>query len=210
MNKRLLVGLCLLCVGLLTGDTPRVPIPAAPEPAYDPDRTVAVLVAHVLFREEQFDTVRTRLNRAGYRLRVASRDTLIATGFDHTVIRPDAAWEDIDPGEFAGLVLIGGSGAVLHWNDSTLFAVCRAFASEDRIVGAIGLAVPILAWADLLENRRATTFPDRNAVATLTDVGAHYVHSPVVQDGNVITAVDTDQARAFADRLIAALDRKSP
>ena len=209
MNKRMLVGLCLLCVGLLAGDTPRIPIPSTPEPAYDPDRTVAVLVAHVLFREEQFDAVRVRLNRAGYRIRVASRDTLIATGIDHTVIRPDAAWMDLDPDEFAGLVLIGGSGAILHWNDSTLFAVCRAFASGNRFVGAIGLAVPILAWADLLENRRATTFPDPGAVATLADVGAHYVHAPVVQDGNIITAVDTDQARAFADHIVAVLDRRN-
>jgi protease I len=181
-------------------------------PAFRPPNqagAVVVFVPQRLFREEQLEIVRTRLMRADCDLLLAAPDTLIAVGMDHTIIRPDIRLRDVDPDVARALVLVGGSGIIRHWADTTLHALCRGFVERGRLVAAIGLANICLARAGVLDGRAATVFPDRDAIAELDRAGAGYRARPVVVDGPVITGLDAEAARAFSLALVDRLDREA-
>lgn len=173
----------------------------------DPGRRVAVFVGPVLFDEEEFQHVHRSLVVAGWRPVIVGADTGIARGYENTVVRPELAGAELDPASFAALVLIGGSGAVLHWQDSALFAVARGFAEAGKPVAASGLAVPILARAGILAGRKTAFFRDAAALELVTDHGARFRFAPVIADGNIITAAGADigTRRRFAAAVVAAL-----
>ncbi|HDQ99878.1 MAG TPA: hypothetical protein ENN51_06310 [candidate division WOR-3 bacterium] len=180
-------------------------IDPGPVPA-DPAQRVAVFVPPVLFDEHAFIFVYRSLVNAGWYPVLVGADTVIATGFDETMVRPELRRNELTPDRFAGLVLIGGSGAALHWQDSILFAAARAFEQEGKPVAAYGLAVPILARAGLLDGRAAAFFPESEGIPLITDHGARFAFGPVVADGNIITGHGDDAARRFVETIIRALE----
>jgi protease I len=206
MTKLTAIAALLLSLGasLAPADT----LPASPPP--DRDGPVVVFVSQRLFREEVLELVRARLLRSGCEVLIAAPDTLVAVGMDRTIIRPDLRLEDIDPAAVRALVLVGGSGIIRHWADSTLMGLCRTLAGQGRLVAGIGLANVCLARAGLLQGRRATVFANRDAIAELKAGGARYRPDPVVTDGPLVTALDASAARPFALALAARLERGRP
>ncbi|UCG41876.1 MAG: DJ-1/PfpI family protein [candidate division WOR-3 bacterium] len=179
-------------------------IPVAPGKAKPEGITVLVFVARRMYREEPLEGLRSKFDKHGIGLKVASRDTAIAVGMNRTVIRPDLRLRDADPAEFDMLVLNGGSGAALYWDDTVVHAKVREFAQAGRPLAAIDIAPVILAKAGVLKDRRATVYPHRAAVTWLKENGALYSFNPVVTDDGIITASDTEQTKRFVD---AILDR---
>ena len=177
---------------------------ATPGTAKSEGTTVLVLVARRMYREEPLEGLRSKFDKHGIRLKVASRDTAIAVGMNRTVIRPDMRLRDADPADFDMLVLNGGSGAALYWDDTVVHSKVRQFAQAGKPVAAIGIAPVILAKAGVLQGRRATVYPHRAAVTWLKENGALYSFNPVVTDDGIITASDAEQTKPFVD---AILDR---
>jgi protease I len=121
------------------------------------------------------------------------------------VVRLDLALRDANAADYAGLVLIGGSGAALYWDDSLLQARCREFAANGKVVAAIGIAPVTLARAGVLKGRSATAFRDRAVVDWMRKAGAKYCFKGVVTDRNLITAESSEQARAFGQAVADAV-----
>ncbi len=167
--------------------------------------TVLVFVARRMYREEQLEGLRSQFDKHGVRLKVASRDTTIAVGMNRTVIRPDIRLRDADPADFDMLVLNGGSGAALYWDDSIVHAKVREFAQAGKPLAAIETAPVMLAKAGVLKGRRATVYPHRAAVTWLKQNGALYSFNPVVTDDGIITASDTEQTKRFVDAILNRL-----
>ena len=195
MSKANLLLICLLVLGTATAGSGK-------------RSAVLVFVAQKMFREQTLELTRRQLSHAGYRVTVAAAETTIAVSMNQTVIRPDIALADACADSFAALVLIGGSGMTLFWDDSIVHARCREFAEAGRLVGSIGLANVCLARAGLLEGHKATIFPHRAAVEHLLEGGAYYVPNPVVVDRNIITADQTSHVRGFAKAIVTLLDRR--
>jgi putative intracellular protease/amidase len=105
-------------------------------------------------------------------------------------------------------VLIGGSGAVMYWEDSLLHAKCEEFVEAGRIVASIGLATIALTRSELMEGRKVAVYRDRGAVRIVTEDQAVYADAGLVEDGPFITAVGTEQADDFGRAIVAALDRR--
>lgn len=166
---------------------------------------VLVFVPQSLFLDEEYDAVTSRLSRAGLRVVTSSTDTTAAESMDGLLIKPELPLAAADPADYAGLVLVGGSGAVLYWGDSLLHARCREFAAAGRLVAAIGIMPVALARAGLLKGRRATVFPDRRAVEFLKEAGARVSLNEIVTDGNIVTASRSRTARALARHIARRL-----
>jgi protease I len=120
-------------------------------------------------------------------------------------VKPRLALRDVRPEYFGGLVLFGGSGATLYWNDSLLLQRVREFAAAGKLVAAIGTMPLALANAGVLKGRRATVFRERPAIAMLRAAGARHSFNNIVSDRGVITAADWRSARAFGRAVAAAL-----
>ncbi|MBI8989207.1 DJ-1/PfpI family protein [Corynebacterium meridianum] len=98
----------------------------------------------------------------------------------------DVAIDDVDPAEYAGLIIPGGRAPeYLRLNENVLNIV-RAFFDADKPVAATCHGPLILARAGVLDGRECAAFgmcePD------VTDAGATYVDAADVTSGNLVTA----------------------
>ena len=187
------------------GQPPPIPVQPAAAATGAPGRTVLVYLPQQLFNEEEFEPALRRLSLAGVDTRLAASDSGIAVSMSQLVVRLDLTLRDANVADYAGLVLIGGSGAAAYWDDSLLQARCREFANSGKVVAAIGIAPVTLARAGALKGRQATVFRDRTTVDWLRQAGAKYSFNGVVADRNIITAASSEQARAFGQAIANAV-----
>lgn len=158
-----------------------------------------MIVAPRAFRDEEFKIPYEFLTGLGHKIRVASRDTIYATGLLGTVIKPQLVIKEIDSLAFDGMILVGGTGAAIYWNDENVHNLARYFErTPGKIVSAICLAPITLARAGILNGRRATVFRDRSTIAEFKEKGVLYLQDDVVISGNVITAASPQDSEKFA------------
>ncbi len=101
-------------------------------------------------------------------------------------IESDIAFKDVDPDEYAALVLPGGRAPEYLRYDEGLVRIIRDFFSKDKPVASICHGIEILGTADVVRGKKVTTIPKCRFDATVC--GAIYVEEPVVRDGNLICA----------------------
>jgi protease I len=167
-------------------------------------KPVLVLVAARDFSFEEFQPVVTGLRNTGLKIAVAASDSLRAQATDDSVVIPDLALRDVDPAAYSGLVVVGGIGSVLYWNDSLVLGLVRSFAEGNRrVLAGIGVGPVLLAKAGVLRGRRATAYADLRAVRFLAEGGAEYVNREIVSDGLIVTA----SGAAAAGKLVQAVAR---
>lgn len=118
-------------------------------------------------------------------------------------IRPGLVIADAKAEEWDALLIPGGliNPDHLRTNPEAV-ALVRAFAEAHKAIGAICHGPWLLVEADLLRGRKATCWPSIRT--DLRNAGAELVDSPVVTDGNLVTAVGPEDAADFADALLAA------
>lgn len=187
------------------GQPPTIPVAPAPAPRGASIGPLLLYLPQQLFNEQEFDPALRRISQAGIRTLLVSGDSGVAVSMSQLIVNLDLTLRDVNAADYAGLVLIGGSGAALHWDDSLLQARCREFAADGKVVAAIGIAPVTLARAGVLKGRRATAFCDRATVDWLKQAGAKYGFRGLVADRNIITAQSSEQARAFGQAVAAAV-----
>ncbi len=169
-------------------------------------RHVVFVIAPERFRDEELDTPRRALERAGHHVTVVSTRLGEATGMlgerlKVTVLVASLAADDVD-----ALVLVGGAGAPAHlWDSEPLRRLVVAVHAAGRPVGAICLSPPVLARAGILAGKRATCYPTERAILELKRGGARSVTEPVVQDGTIVTANGPEAAADFGNALAQLL-----
>lgn len=119
-------------------------------------------------------------------------------------ITPDALVSDIDSEDFDALVLPGGvhNPDTLRMDD-TVIGLVQEFFDDGKTVAAICHAPWLLIEADVVDGKRATSWPSLRT--DLENAGAEVVDQAVVVDGNLITSRKPDDIPAFVDAILAAL-----
>ena len=151
---------------------------------------------------EVIDTVYPlmRLQESGFQVVVAGPDARTYSlvlhqrpvGWDITQetagyeIQADVAFKDVNPEEFAGLLVSGGRAPEYIRYDEHLLNAVRWMCNAGRPVGSVCHGIEVLATADVIRGKRVTTVPKCRFDAEVC--GATYVQTPVVVDGNLVTA----------------------
>jgi len=199
----------ILFIGVLAaaafGQPPIIPAEPAPAPAGAPERIVLIYLPQQLFNEQEFEPTLKRISQAGVKTMLVASDSGVAVSMSQLIVRLDLALRDVNVASYAGLVLVGGAGAALHWDDSLLQAKCREFADNGQVVAAIGIAPVTLARAGVLKGRKATMFRDRTAIEWFKQAGARFRFKGVVADRNIITAESSEQASDFGKAVARAV-----
>ena len=141
-----------------------------------------------------------RIQEAGYQMVVAAPEVCTYSlvqherpeGWDITretsgyLIQSDIAFKDINPEDYAGLLISGGRAPEYIRYDEDLLSAVRWMVEAGRPVGSVCHGIEVLAMAGVIEEKQITTVPKCRFDAEVC--GATYVDAPVVVDGLMITA----------------------
>ncbi len=98
----------------------------------------------------------------------------------------DIAFRDVRPEEYVGLFLSGGRAPEYLRYDQDLLRITRHFMEANKPVASVCHGIEILAAADCLQGRTATTVA--KCALDIIQVGGQYVNQSVVVDRNLVTA----------------------
>jgi transcriptional regulator GlxA family with amidase domain len=115
---------------------------------------------------------------------------------------PDKAFEEV-PDPFAIIVPGGGVSALKAMGDDRILDYLRFASYRAEIIGSVSTGAFLLAAADLLEGRRATTHP--SYADLLKKLGADCVPRNWVEDGRFFTAAGVSGGIDMALYLVARL-----
>ena len=101
-------------------------------------------------------------------------------------LNSDIAFRDINPEEYAGILISGGRAPEYIRYDKHLIHAVQWLAEAGRPGGSICHGIEVLATAGVIKGKQITTIPKCQFDAEVC--GATYVSAPVVVDGNIITA----------------------
>lgn len=163
-----------------------------------------------------------RLREEGYEVHIAAptKKTLqfvvhdFVEGFDTYTEKPgytwpaDVAFADVDPADYAALVVPGGRAPEYIRNDPDCQRIVRHFFEQDRPVAQLCHAPLVLAATGVLSGRRTAAYP-----ALAPDVegaGATYVDSEAVVDGTMVSARAWPDHPAWMREFVEVLRAKAP
>jgi len=168
-------------------------------------KSVLMVIAPKNFRDEEFQEPYDLFSSSGIEVTVASTDTNPAQGMLGVVVKPDITLEQVDPHDYDALIVVGGSGCMDLWDNTTLHAIVQTFNSSKKTIAAICLAPVVLGRAGILRDIKATVYP--TAKDELGVCGAHLADSDVVVSGNIITCSGPQAAKDFATAILKAVSQ---
>lgn len=144
-----------------------------------------------------------RLQEAGYRVEIASTQRGVIHGMRGYEVRAEKSFAEVDPAEYAVLVLPGGKAPAAFRGDANVSAIAHHFFEYHKPVGAICHGPQTLISAGLLSDRRATCY--RTMARELEDAGAFYEDRDVVVDGHLVTSRQPEDLPMFMHELMRLL-----
>jgi protease I len=120
----------------------------------------------------------------------------------------DLAFADVDPSQYAAVVVPGGRAPEYIRNDQDCQRILRYFMQEQKPVAHLCHGALTLAAADLLRGRRTAAYP-----ALEPDVraaGAEFVDSAAVVDGVMVSARAWPDHPAWMREFMSVLRAKAP
>ena len=173
------------------------------------DKAKILIMATNRFEESELFGPREILLGKGAEVTLASldRDEIMATVHDEPGkrITPDLTIEEAREDDYDALLLPGGVGNPDRLrNDQAAVALIRAFDRAGKPIGAICHAPWLLAEADLLRGKRATSWPSIRT--DIRNAGAEVVDEAAVTDGHLVTSRNPDDVPAFTAAMIAAIE----
>ncbi|MHC2069858.1 DJ-1/PfpI family protein [Bremerella sp. T1] len=100
-------------------------------------------------------------------------------------IDAEISFADINPEEYAGIMISGGRAPEYIRYDEDLVRVTRWFVENNKPVASVCHGVEILAYADCVRGRKMATVP--KCQFDLEVCGGIFVNEPCVVDGNIVS-----------------------
>lgn len=162
-----------------------------------------LIIAPDKFRDEELFDTKHALEDAKIETVIASKNKDTANGMMGGAVKPDIKIDEIVLDGCDALILVGGSGASVYFDDAKVQSLVKAAFDKCRVVAAICIAPSVLANAGILKGRKATCYISE--ADNLKEKGAIYTGNSVEIDGKVITANGPGAAKEFGKMIVFAL-----
>ncbi|MGW1778442.1 DJ-1/PfpI family protein [Streptomyces sp. NPDC002143] len=163
-----------------------------------------------------------RLHEEGYEVHIAAptRKKLqfvvhdFEPGFDTYTEKPgytwpaDLAFSEVDPGQYAAIVIPGGRAPEYLRNDPELRKILKSFFDADKPVAQICHGPLLTAAADALRGRRVTAYPALEL--DMQSAGATFQDAEAVVDGTLVSARAWPDQSAWMREFLTVLRAKAP
>jgi archaeal arginyl aminopeptidase len=165
----------------------------------------ALIISADNFEDSELLVPFYRLQEAGVEVEVASPVPGTITGKHGYQVAVDKVLAEVDPADYALLVLPGGKAPAAVRKEPQALAIARSFFARNKPVAAICHGPQTLISAGLLQGRRATCY--RSVAEELKAAGAIYEDREVVVDGNLVTSRQPADLPAFMREVMGLLGR---
>ncbi|WP_020132365.1 DJ-1/PfpI family protein [Streptomyces sp. 303MFCol5.2] len=135
-------------------------------------------------------------------------------GFDTYTEKPgytwpaDLAFSEVDPGQYAAVVIPGGRAPEYLRNDPELRKILKSFFDADKPVAQICHGPLLTAAADALRGRRVTAYPALEL--DMQSAGATFQDAEAVVDGALVSARAWPDHSAWMREFLKVLRTKAP
>jgi len=168
-------------------------------------KTIAFLVAPEGIEQVELTEPWSAVEQAGGTPRLLSTSSGKVQAFNHLdradTFGVDQVVGDADPAAYDGLVLPGGvANPDALRMDADAVAFVRDYVAAGRPVAAICHAPWTLVEADVVRDKRVTSWPSLQT--DLRNAGADWVDEEVVVDGKLVTSRNPDDLPAFNEAMV--------
>lgn len=173
------------------------------------DKKALIIIPQRGFYDEEYQKIRSGLEKFGVEVKVASTDSSEAVGSFNTEVLPDFTLEAVIVDDFDCVIFIGGEGTVELFDDQVCSQICWSAYEKGDVIAAIGEGSIVLANTGILKNKRATTHSDETdqfGVNRLQAMGAIYVGDALEQAGKIITASSAHFSDDMVEKIIETMD----
>ena len=155
----------------------------------------ALIISANNFEDSELLVPYYRLKEAGVEVTVASLNRGAIKGLHGYEVTVDKTLDEVDPDDYAILVLPGGRAPAVLRKEAQALEIARSFFTGGKPVAAICHGPQILISAGLVKGRRATCY--KSMAAELKEAGAFYEDREVVVDANLVTSRQPADFPAF-------------
>ena len=155
----------------------------------------ALIISADNFEDTELLVPYYRLKEAGVEVTLASLSCGAITGKQGYEVAVDKTLDEINPDDYAILVLPGGKAPAAVRKEPKALEIARSFFARGKPVAAICHGPQILISAGLLQGRRATCY--MSVADEMKEAGALYEDREVVVDDNLITSRHPADLPAF-------------
>ena len=155
----------------------------------------ALIISADNFEDSELLVPYYRLKEAGVEVAVASLSRGAITGKHGYEVAVDKTLDEVNPDDYAILVLPGGKAPAAVRKEPKALEIARSFFTRSKPVAAICHGPQILISAGLLQGRRATCY--KSVADELKEAGALYEDREVVVDANLVTSRQPADLPAF-------------
>jgi len=168
-------------------------------------KRVAILVANEGVEQVELTAPLEALKNAGAEVDLIAPETGEVQAFNHLdkgeTFRVDHTVAEVNPGDYAGLVLPGGvANPDQLRTDEKAVAFARGFFEAGKPVAAVCHAPWILIEADVVRDRTLTSWPSLKT--DIENAGGIWVDEEVVVDEGFVTSRNPDDLPAFCAKMV--------
>ncbi len=175
---------------------------------------IAVVIPPKEFRDEEYIGLLNLLKKVNAKVVIVSttkEEVIGMLGKEKAL--PEMLVSELNPAEFDGLVILGGTGTKNHlWRNKELEQIVFEFSRYSKPIGAIQLAPVILANSGIVHGRRMTVYKSFETLKFLQSGGVNFLDRGLVIDGNIVTANGPKMIELFSKTFIVMIseymDRK--
>ncbi len=164
----------------------------------------ALIISADNFEDSELLVPYYRLQEAGVEVTVASMNRGVIKGLHGYTVTADKGLDEVDPDDYAILVLPGGRAPAVLRKEPQALAIARSFFARSKPVAAICHGPQILISAGLVQGRRATCY--KSMADELKQAGALYEDREVVVDANLVTSRQPADFPAFLRETMKQLE----
>ncbi len=166
------------------------------------------IIAPEDYQDLEYTVPKQILEKAGIEVVTASKKKGTCKGSLGGTATAVISIDDVAVADYDAIVFIGGPGAVKYQHDVEAHLTAQEAVTEGNILAAICIASTILAYAGVLEGKKATVWNgDGKQQQILQTEGAIYTREKVTVDGKIITANGPAAAEEFGKSILKLLKK---
>ena len=163
----------------------------------------ALIISADNFEDSELLVPYYRLKEEGVDVVVVSLRRGVITGKHGYEVPVDKTLDEVNPDDYAILVLPGGAAPAEVRKEPTALDITRDFFVKNKPVAAICHGPQVLISAGLIKGRRATCY--KSVADELKEAGAFYEDQDVVVDANLVTSRQPGDLPLFMREIIKQL-----